>query len=188
MPAENDDDHDHEGHEDHEGHDHDHDHKDEPERVAVDPEVAAARRACLSATLESITIEDLNKHLSGSPPQVRQALTQRLSVRLDPKFIKGGAGRLIRTRLRTLAPDKQIEMAAELTAGIDQESAEFLGEEAFDTPTPADLDRLIDHLLITHAPVMIRAYLACTAAAEAPVADELDRLLADDPRVTPATA
>lgn len=168
---------------DHAGHDHAAD-----DRPPVDPEVAAARRARLAAALDAITVEDLNAHLKTAPVQVRQALMKRLSVRLDPKFIKGGIARLIRTRLRTLSPDKQVEMAAELTAAIDQEAADFLGEEAFEQPTAEDLDRLVTHLIASHRPVMIRTYLACTAAAEAPVADELDRLLASDPRVAAVTA
>ena len=113
---------------------------------------------------------------------MRNALTQRLNVRLDPKFVKGGVGRLIRTRLRGLSPTKQVEMAAELTAGIDHESAEFLGDESFEMPSREDLDRLVDHLLTAHRAVMVRTYIACTAAADAPVAAELDRLL-DDPRL-----
>jgi hypothetical protein len=145
--------------------------------------VLAERRERLRETLEAITIDDLNAHLQSAPEQVRQALTQRLSVRLDPKFIKGGMGRLIRTRLRGLSPTKQVEMAAELTAGIDHESSEFLGEETFQMPTAEDLGRLVEHLLKTHRPVMVRTYIACTAAADAPVATELDALLLTDQRL-----
>lgn len=166
-------------HEHDENCDHDHDHDHEDDYVPSSPEVLAERRARLTETLDAISVDDLNAHLRDAPGEVRTALTQRLSVRLDPKFVKGGVGRLVRTRLRSLSPTKQIEMAAELTAGIDHESAQFLGEEAFEMPSREDLDRLVDHLLITHRPVMVRTYIACTAAADAPVADELDRLLAD---------
>lgn len=167
-------------HEHDENCDHDHDHDDD--YVPSSPEVLAERRARLTETLEAISLEDLNAHLRDAPQEVRGALTQRLNVRLDPKFVKGGVGRLIRTRLRSLSPTKQVEMAAELTAGIDHDSAQFLGEESFEMPSREDLDRLVDHLLATHRPVMVRTYIACTAAADAPVADELDRLL-DDPRL-----
>lgn len=158
-----------------------HDHE-EDDFVASSPEVLAQRRMRLSETLEAITLEDLNDFLRDAPAEVRNALTQRLNVRLDPKFVKGGVSRLIRTRLRSLSPTKQVEMAAELTAGIDHDSAEFLGDESFEMPTREDLDRLVDHLLTAHRAVMVRTYIACTAAADAPVADELDRLL-DDPRL-----
>ena len=165
-------------------HDHDdHDH-DEDDWEPSSPEVLAERRTRLSETLEAISLEDLNAHLQAAPPQVRNALTQRLNVRLDPKFVKGGIGKLIRTRLRSLSPTKQVEMAAELTAGIDHESSEFLGEESFNLPSAEDLSRLIDHLLERHRPVMVRTYFACTAAADAPVAGELDALLLDDPRIS----
>jgi hypothetical protein len=173
--------HDHE-HDHVHGDDCDHDH-DEDDYVPSSPEVLAERRDRLAATLEAITLEDLNEHLKAAPPQVRNALTQRLNVRLDPKFVKGGVGKLIRTRLRSLSPTKQVEMAAELTAGLDHESSEFLGEEAFNLPSAEDLSRLVDHLLQSHRPVIVRTYLACTAAADAPVADELDKLLVDDPRI-----
>ena len=163
-------------------HDHDHEH-DEDDYVPSSPEVLAERRERLSQVLDSITLEDLNEHLKSAPPQVRNALTQRLNVRLDPKFVKGGVGKLIRTRLRSLSPTKQVEMAAELTAGLDHESSEFLGEEAFNLPTAEDLSRLLDHLLERHRPVMVRTYLACTSAADAPVAAEIDKLLVDDPRI-----
>jgi hypothetical protein len=167
-------------------HDHDHDedceHEDD-DYVPSSPEVMAERRDRLAATLEAITLDDLNEHLKAAPPQVRHALTQRLNVRLDPKFVKGGVGKLIRTRLRSLSPTKQVEMAAELTAGIDQESSEFLGEEAFNLPSAEDLSRLVDHLLERHAAVMVRTYFACTAAADAPVAAELDVLLTGDARL-----
>lgn len=143
------------------------------------PEVLAERRTRLTETLHALTVEDLNAHLRNAPDQVRSALTQRLAVRLDPRFIKGGVGRLIRTKIRGLSPTKQIEMAAELTAGLDHESADFLGEQTFEMPSPADLDRLVDHLLKTHPPVIVRAYIACTAAADAPAAVALDNLLAD---------
>ena len=168
----------------------DHDHgPDEQEEYVSDssPEVVAVRRARLSATLNALTIEDLNAHLQSAPDQVRSALTQRLAVRLDPRFIKGGVGRLIRTKIRGLSPTKQIEMAAELTAGLDHQSAEFLGEETFEMPSREDLDRLVDHLLESHRPVIVRAYIACTAAADAPVAADLDDLL-DDPRLALADA
>lgn len=169
-------------HEHDENCDHDHDHDVEDDYVPSSPEVLAERRAKLAETLEAITVEDLNDFLRDAPAEVRNALTQRLNVRLDPKFVKGGVGRLIRTRLRSLTPGKQVEMAAELTAGIDHEAATFLGDETFEMPSPADLDRLVDHLLTTHRAVMVRTYIACTAAADAPVAAELDKLL-DDPRL-----
>ena len=169
------------------GHDHDHDddcdHDHDVEYVSdTSPEQLAVRRARLTETLDALTIEDLNGHLQRAPDQVRSALTQRLAVRLDPRFIKGGVGRLVRTKIRGLSPTKQIEMAAELTAGLDHEAAEFLGEETFEMPTREDLDRLVDHLLETHPVVIVRAYIACTAAADAPVAAELDKLL-DDSRL-----
>ena len=164
-------------------HDHDHEHEVDDDWEPSSPEVLAERRERLTATLDAISLDDLNAHLQSAPPQVRNALTQRLNVRLDPKFIKGGMGKLIRTRLRSLSPTKQVEMAAELTAGIDHESSEFLGEEAFNLPSADDLSRLIDHLLERHRPVMVRTYFACTSAADAPVADELDTLLQNDPRI-----
>lgn len=170
-------------HEHDENCDHDHDHGEHEEYVSdTPPEVQAEREARLTATLNAITVEDLNAHMQSAPDQVRSALTQRLSVRLDPKFIKGGVGRLIRTKIRGLSPMKQIEMTAELTAGLDFEASEFLGEETFEMPTREDLDRLVGHLLESHRPVIVRAYIACTAAADAPVADELDKVL-DDPRL-----
>ena len=172
--------HDHE-HDENCEHDHEHD-----DYVPSSPEVLAERRTRLTETLDAITLDDLNAHLQAAPPQVRHALTQRLNVRLDPKFVKGGIGKLIRTRLRGLSPTKQVEMAAELTAGLDHESSEFLGEEAFNMPSPEDLNRLVDHLLERHRPVMVRTYIACTAAADAPVADELDALLVNDPRIAVA--
>ncbi|HUR76629.1 MAG TPA: hypothetical protein VMZ22_01680 [Acidimicrobiales bacterium] len=169
------------------GCDHDHDLDDGLDDgldyVPSSPEVLADRRSRLTATLEAISLEDLNAHLQTAPPQVRHALTQRLNVRLDPKFVKGGIGKLIRTRLRNLSPTKQVEMAAELTAGLDHDSSEFLGE-AFNLPSTQDLSRLVDHLLEKHQPVMVRTYFACTAAADAPVASELDALLLHDPRLS----
>lgn len=165
---------------DHEHGDHDHDDED---YVPSSPEVLAERRDRLSNTLEAITLDDLNEHLKAAPPQVRNALTQRLNVRLDPKFVKGGVGKLIRTRLRSLSPTKQVEIAAELTAGLDHESSEFLGEETFNMPSADDLSRLVDHLLETHRPVIVRTYLACTSAADAPVAAEIDALLSGDARL-----
>jgi hypothetical protein len=161
---------------------HDHEH-DEDDWVPSAPEVLAERRDRLAATLEAITLDDLNEHLKAAPPQVRNALTQRLNVRLDPKFVKGGVGKLIRTRLRSLSPSKQVEMAAELTAGLDHESSEFLGEETFNMPSADDLNRLLDHLLERHRPVMVRTYFACTSAADAPVAADLDAFLTSDPRI-----
>jgi len=169
-------------HEHDENCDHDHDHE-EDDYVPSSPEVLAERRERLAATLEAITLDDLNEHLKAAPPQVRNALTQRLNVRLDPKFVKGGVGKLIRTRLRSLSPTKQVEMAAELTAGLDHESSEFLGEETFNMPSADDLSRLVDHLLERHRPVMVRTYFACTSAADAPVAAELDALLTSDARI-----
>ncbi|HVV38591.1 MAG TPA: hypothetical protein VHC63_18430 [Acidimicrobiales bacterium] len=160
-----------------------HEHEHDDEYVPSPPEVLAERRERLSETLEAITLDDLNDHLKAAPPQVRNALTQRLNVRLDPKFVKGGMGKLIRTRLRSLSPTKQVEMAAELTAGLDHESSEFLGEESFDMPSLEDLNRLVDHLLERHRAVIVRTYLACTSAADAPVAAHLDDLLTSDPRL-----
>ncbi len=168
-------------HEHDENCDHDHAHEDD-DYVPSSPEVIATRRARLTETLEAISLEDLNAFLRDAPVEVRNALQQRLNLRLDPKFVKGGIGRLIRTRLRSLSPTKQVEMAAELTAGIDHDSAEFLGEASFEMPSREELESLVGHLLETHRAVMVRTYIACTAAADAPVADELDRLL-DDPRL-----
>jgi hypothetical protein len=159
---------------------HDHGHGDAEYVSDTSPELAAQRLARLNETLAALTVEDLNAHLQRSPEQVRSALTQRLSVRLDPRFIKGGVGRLVRTKIRGLSPTKQVEMAAELTAGLDHESAELLGDEVFEMPTREDLDRLVDHLLESHPRVIVRVYVACTAAADAPVAGELDKLLEDD--------
>ncbi len=161
----------------------DHDHDESGYVSDTSPELLAERRGRLSATLDAITVDDLNAHLRNAPSQVRDAFTQRLSVRLDPRFVKGGVGRLVRTRMRGLSPTKQVEMAAELTAGLDHESSEFLGEESFALPSAEELSRLVDHLLRTHRPVIVRTYIACTAAADAPVAVELDTLLLNDPRL-----
>lgn len=173
-------------------HEHEHEHGDDCDHddgyEPSSPEVLAERRDRLSDTLNALTLDDLNAHLLSAPDQVRAALTNRLSVRLDPKFVKGGMGRLIRTKIRGLSPTRQVEMAAELTAGLDHESSEFLGEQSFEMPTREELDRLVDHLLSTHRPVIVRTYLACTAAADAPVAGELDDILRDDPRVALADA
>lgn len=174
-------DHDHEGH--------DHDHGEHEEYVSnTPPELLAERRERLRDTLNAITVEDLNKHLQSAPDQVRAALMQRLSVRLDPKFIKGGMGRLLRTKIRGLSPTKQVEMAAELTAGLDHEAVEFLGEETFEMPSADDLNRLVDHLLGSHSVVIVRTYIACTAAADAPVADDLDALVLNDARLALAAS
>lgn len=169
---------------DHE-HDDDHDHGHEPTEAEI--ELARARIACLSESLDAISLDALDRHLSRAGLGVRKAVAGRLSLRLDPRFLKGGIGRLVRARMRKLAPQGRLELAADLTAPIDEQTQAFLGDD-YEAPSEEQIDGLVDHLLESFDPALVRTYVAVTAAAQAEVAPLLDRMLAEDSRLAPTPA
>lgn len=166
---------------DHDDGDHDHDHSDhEPTEAEI--ALARARVQQLSDALEAISLEELDAHLAKAGLTVRKAVAAKLALRLDPRFLKGGIGRLVRARIRKLHPHARVEMAAELTAPLDAETVEFLGE-SYEEPAAEQIEALVDHLVATFPVSLVRTYLAVTAAAQATVAPQLDGLLRDDPRL-----
>lgn len=164
-------------------HDHDHDHDHEP----TEAEIALARERIdrLSASLDAIPLDELDRYLSRAGLDIRKSIAARLSLRLDPRFLKGGMGRLVRARMRKLGPQGRVELAAELTAPVDAQTAEYLGDD-YESPTDEQLDGLVDHLIGSYPASLVRTYLAVTAAAQAEVAPTLDRMLGDDTRLAAA--
>ena len=165
--------------------DHDQDDGAEDDGDAPSPE-AEARLRRLGEALASISLEDLDAVLRTSPPDSRMRLNKLLGIRLDPRFVKKGLGRLIRPKLAKLSVRGQIEVSAELTTPLETAGIELLGEDTYEHPSNDDLGRLVNRLLETWPVPVVRTYLACTAAAEAPVAEELDRLLDEDDRLAVA--
>ena len=163
--------------------DHDHDHG-EHDHEPTEAEVALARARVerLSATLDAIPLSDLDAYLKRAGLQVRNAVAGRLALRLDPKFLKGGIGRLVRARIRKLPAHAKLELAADLTAPIDTATSEFLGD-SYESPSAEQLDALVAQLVESFPASIVRSYLSVTAAAQAEAAEELDRMLEDDPRL-----
>lgn len=166
-------------------HDHDHGDHDHGDHQPTEEEIALARARVerLSDALEAISLEELDAHLAKAGLTVRKAVAAKLALRLDPRFLKGGIGRLVRARIRKLHPHARVELAAELTAPLDVVTAEHLGEASYENPSEEQIEGLVDHLVERFPVSLVRTYLGVTAAAQAAAAPQLDRLLIEDPRL-----
>lgn len=169
------DDHEHDAPHDHEG--------DDGDEGRVRVEASPERLARLDAELAALTVDDLDAGMRALPGDQRRTLVQRVGIRLDPRFLKGGMGKLVRGRIARLDARGRLELAGDLTTGLERDAMELLGEESFESPSADDIERLVDHLGGKWPLPLVRTYLACTAAAGAAVAEQLDELLEGDPRL-----
>lgn len=166
----------------HDGDDHEH-HDADPTEASSQPAADPERLARLDRELAALSVADLDTGMRALAVEQRRALAQRVGIKLDPRFMKGGMGKLIKGRIGRVGTRGRLEVAGDLTMGLERDGMELLGEESFESPSSEDIERLVEHLSAKWPIPLVRTYLACTAAAEAPVAAQLDELLETDPRL-----
>ncbi len=157
-PDEGDDDHDHDDH-DHDG-DVDHEHH-EPDKALV---------AALKADLVALTAADLDLLLATGDMEYRTEVMRTLKVKLNPRFLRTGMGRMLRPQVARLADRLPVETAdLLLLAPLSPVVEELLGDR-FDDPSRADVDEVAAALVERFGPRITRAYLLDVAVSEAPAA------------------
>ncbi len=162
-PDEGDDDHDHADH-DHDDHDHDgdvdHEHH-EPDKALV---------AALKADLVALTAADLDLLLATGDMEYRTEVMRTLKVKLNPRFLRTGMGRMLRPQVARLADKLPAETADLLLLPPLSPVVEALLGDRYDDPSPADVAEVGAALVERFGPRITRAYLLDVAVAAAPAA------------------
>lgn len=152
------DDHDHDDH-DHDG-DVDHEHH-EPDRALV---------AALKADLAALTAADLDLLLATGDMGYRTEVMRTLKVKLNPRFLRTGMGRMLRPQVARLADKLPAETADLLLLPPLSPVVEALLGDRYDDPSPADVAEVGAALVERFGPRITHAYLLDVAVSDAPAA------------------
>jgi hypothetical protein len=140
--------------------DHDHGHR-EPDKALM---------AALRADLAALTAADLDLLLASGDMGYRTEVMRTLKVKLNPRFLRTGMGRMLRPQVARLADRLPVETAdLLLLAPLSPVVEELLGDR-FDDPSRADVDEVAAALVERFGPRITRAYLLDVAVSEAPAA------------------
>lgn len=138
---------------------------------AADPvEVPAEVVAGLAAALAELTVDDLNALMSGAPVEYHGGVLGLIGVKVNLRFIKTGAGRLMLGPFRRRSAQIPVQVGElVLTARLNDAVADELGD-SFDDPTVVELEELAATLEQSWSPRIVTAYLWSVAASDAPAA------------------
>lgn len=161
--AQADDHHDDDHHDDdHPHHDDDGDHRHhEPDKALL---------AALTSDLTALTAADLDLLLATGDMEYRTEVMRTLKVKLNPRFLRTGMGRMLRPQVARLADRLPVESADLLLLPPLSPVVEALLGDRFDDPSAADVAEVAAALVERFGPRITRAYLLDVAVSEAPAA------------------
>ncbi len=140
--------------------DHDHAHH-EPDKALL---------AALRADLAALTPADLDLLLATGDMAYRSEVMRTLKVKLNPRFLRTGMGRMLRAQVARLADRLPVETADLLLLRPLSPVVEELLGDRFDDPSAADVAEVSTALVVRFGPRITRAYLLDVAVSEAPAA------------------
>lgn len=141
--------------------------------------------ADLRMRLEVLTAGDIDLLAKVSGPQWRDGVGRVTKIRLDPRFVKAGYGRLVLRPLRRIGASSPLDVAELLLLPALSPRAERVLGERFDNPSPEDVAELVQALLGEFPARIVACYLASAIAGEAPGAAAIAEVLAGDERLSP---
>jgi hypothetical protein len=157
---------------------------DETEATAATDEAAAAEHlARVDAALAALDDDSVRHAVGALSESSRTELAGTLQLPRATMHLGNALAPLLRRKLRSAAPPRQLSAAFALTEAVNEETVHALGAR-HDDPSREDLDTALPAVLEHHgAPLvtlMVAAYAASDAQCQAVMAD----LLATDERLT----
>jgi hypothetical protein len=164
------DEHDHDGHE-HGGHEHD----------EVDEAQAEADVARMAAALAAIEDDVLRNALEQMSEKSRLDVAAQLQMPRATMRLGDALVPLVRRKVRSAAPDHQLQVLFALAENVNDETIETLGDNAGD-PTLEDLQAVLPPIVEKYPRALVTAMLAGYAASDAPCRPVMRELLDTDER------
>jgi hypothetical protein len=172
--------HDHDDDHDHD-HDHEHDeHDEEQDRIDVER---------MGAALMALDDDALRHGLEHMTEKTRSELAGQLQLPRATMHLGDALIPLVRRKLSTVSPDRQLQAAFGLSECANDDTVESLGERAED-PSLDDLREVLPPVLEEHGAPLVTAMLAAYSASNAPCRPVMRELLETDDRfvIGPAVA
>jgi hypothetical protein len=165
-------DHDH----DHAGHDHDHDHDEEHDEEQDRLDIER-----MGAALMALDDDALRHGLEHMSEKTRSELAGQLQLPRATMHLGDALIPLVRRKLHTVSPDRQLQAAFGLSECANDETVESLGERAED-PSLDDLREVLPPVVEAHGAPLVTAMLAAYSASNAPCRPVMRELLEIDDR------
>jgi hypothetical protein len=143
-----------------EEHDHDHDHEE------VDEEQAQADVERMGDALAALDDDVLRVAIAQMSEKSRQDVALQLQMPRATMYLGDALVPLVRRKLRSAAPEHQLQVAFALAQDANDETIEALGDRAED-PTKEDLLEVISPVVEKHGAPIVTAMLAGYAASDA---------------------
>jgi hypothetical protein len=149
---------------DHAGHDHDHDHDHEHDEVDEAQALADVER--MGDALAALDDDVLRVAIAQMSEKSRQDVATQLQMPRATMYLGDALVPLVRRKLRSAAPEHQLQVVFALAQDANDETIEALGDRAED-PTKEDLLEVIDPVVEKHGAPIVTAMLAGYAASDA---------------------
>jgi hypothetical protein len=162
---------------DHAGHDHDHDH----EHDEVDEAQALADVERMGDALAALDDDVLRVAISQMSEKSRQDVATQLQMPRATMYLGDALVPLVRRKLRSAAPEHQLQVVFALAQDANDQTIEALGDRAED-PTKEDLLEVLDPVVAEHGAPIVTAMLAGYAASDAVCRPVMRELIDTDER------
>jgi hypothetical protein len=159
------DDHDHD-------HDHEHEHDEEQDRLDVER---------MGAALMALDDDALRHGLEQMTEKTRSELATQLQLPRATMHLGDALIPLVRRKLHTVSPDRQLQAAFGLSECANDDTVESLGDRAED-PSLDDLREVLPSVVDEHGAPLVTAMLAAYSASNAPCRSVMRELLETDER------
>jgi hypothetical protein len=133
------------------------------------------------AALVALDDDSLREGLASMSEKSRQELAGQLNLPRSAMHLGEGLVSLVRRRLRSSPPERQLDAAFAMTEEINRETIDSLGERS-DDPSRDDLLEVLPPVLDAHAPALVTLMIASYAVSDAQCRDVMRDLLETDDR------
>jgi hypothetical protein len=154
-------------------HDHDHDHEE------VDEEQDRQDIERMSAAIVALDDDALRHGLEHMSEKTRGELATQLQLPRATMHLGDALVPLVRRKLHTIGPDRQLQAAFSLAECANNDAIEALGDRS-DEPSVEDLQEVLPPVVAEHGAALVTAMLAAYAASNAPVRPVMRELLDTD--------
>ena len=161
-----------------EAHDHDHDHEHDHEHDEEQDRLDIER---MGAALMALDDDALRHGLEHMTEKTRSELASQLQLPRATMHLGDALIPLVRRKLHTVSPDRQLQAAFGLSECANDDTVESLGERAED-PSLDDLREVLPPVVEAHGAPLVTAMLAAYSASNAPCRPVMRELLETDDR------
>lgn len=151
---------------------------------ALAREIGESATAALKQRLLQLGPDDISLLAKTSGPQWRSGVARVTKLRLDPRYVRSGYGRLVLPALQRLASASPLEVGELLFLPAMNPRAERLLGQAFDEPSAEQVRALVAALLAEFSAPLVASYLLTVIVGGAPAAAVVKGVLDEDERLS----